>query len=102
MNTEKIKQQIKALDTENKIRELKVYTKDDSVYIIFDDVFKVIVNKWNLIFCRVDKEYWDNAVDLYIEHYIDLLDYYIFFPPFFKENKDKIKQIVKPLLKQGA
>ncbi|MEI0843573.1 hypothetical protein R4M06_06430 [Brachyspira pilosicoli] len=45
MNTEKIKQQIKALDTENKIRELKVYTKDDSVYIIFDDVFKVIVNK---------------------------------------------------------
>ncbi|MEI0843572.1 hypothetical protein R4M06_06425 [Brachyspira pilosicoli] len=52
--------------------------------------------------CRVDKEYWDNAVDLYIEHYIDLLDYYIFFPPFFKENKDKIKQIVKPLLKQGA
>lgn len=95
MKKELIEKQIRELDTENKIRELKVYSKDDDIYIIFDDVFKVIVNKWNAIFCRVDTEYWDNAVDLYIENYIDLLDYYIFFPPFFKENKEKIKQIVK-------
>lgn len=101
MNIELIKQQIKELDTENKIRELNVYSKDDSIYIIFDDVFKVIVDKWNAIFCRVNED-WDNAVDLYMDNYIDLLDYYIFFPSFFKENKDKIKQIVKPLLKQGA
>lgn len=101
MNIELIKQQIKELDTENKIRELNVYSKDDSIYIIFDDVFKVIVNKWNFIFCRVNED-WDYADDLFLDHYIDLLDYYIFFPPFFKENKDKIKQIVKPLLKQGA
>lgn len=101
MNIELIKQQIKALDTDNKIKNINVYSKDDSIYIIFDDVFKVIVDKWNAIFCRVNED-WDNAVDLYMDNYIDLLDYYIFFPPFFKENKDKIKQIVKPLLKQGA
>ena len=63
----------------------------------FDDVFKVIIDKWNAIFCRVNED-WDNAVDLYMDNYIDLLDYYIFFPTFFKENKNKIKAIRKEAL----
>ena len=90
-------EKIKELDKDNKIKDINVYTKDDYVYIIFDDVFKVIIDKWNAIFCRVNED-WDNAVDLYMDNYIDLLDYYIFFPTFFKENKNKIKAIIKEAL----
>ena len=90
-------EKIKELDKDNKIKDINVYTKDDDVYIIFDDVFKVIIDKWNAIFCRVNED-WDNAVDLYMDNYIDLLDYYIFFPTFFKENKNKIKAIRKEAL----
>ncbi|MDA0063059.1 hypothetical protein OFS03_07490 [Brachyspira hyodysenteriae] len=43
------------MDKENKIKDIKVYTKDDDIYIIFDDVFKVIVDKWNLIFAELMK-----------------------------------------------
>ncbi|MDA0066698.1 hypothetical protein OFS07_10525 [Brachyspira hyodysenteriae] len=50
-----IRQKIKELDKENKIKDIKVYTKDDDIYIIFDDVFKVIVDKWNLIFAELMK-----------------------------------------------
>ncbi|HJH55064.1 hypothetical protein [Brachyspira hyodysenteriae] len=92
-----IREKIKELDKDNKIKDINVYTKDDDVYIIFDDVFKVIIDKWNAIFCRVNED-WDNAVDLYMDNYIDLLDYYIFFPTFFKENKNKIKAIRKEAL----
>ena len=98
MNKNIIKEKIKELDKDNKIKDINVYTKDDDIYIIFDDVFKVIIDKWNAIFCRVNED-WDNAVDLYMDNYIDLLDYYIFFPPFFKDNKNKIKDIVKEALK---
>ena len=98
MNKNIIKEKIKELDKDNKIKDINVYTKNDDVYIIFDDVFKVIIDKWNAIFCRVNED-WDNAVDLYMDNYIDLLDYYIFFPPFFKDNKNKIKDIVKEALK---
>ena len=104
-----IREKIKKLDKDNKIKDINVYTKDDDIYIIFDDVFKVIVDKWNLIFCRVNED-WHHAVDLYMDNYIDLLDYYIFFnyidlldyyiffPTFFKENKNKIKAIRKEAL----
>ena len=85
-----IREKIKELDKDNKIKDINVYTKDD-------DVFKVIIDKWNAIFCRVNED-WDNAVDLYMDNYIDLLDYYIFFPTFFKENKNKIKAIRKEAL----
>lgn len=95
-----IREKIKELDKDNKIKDINVYTKDDDVYIIFDDVFKVIIDKWNAIFCRVNED-WDNAVDLYMDNYIDLLDYYIFFPTFFKENKNKIKAIRKEALECG-
>ena len=98
MNKNIIKEKIKELDKDNKIKDINVYTKNDDVYIIFDDVFKVIIDKWNAIFCRVNED-WDNAVDLYMDNYIDLLDYYIFFSPFFKDNKNKIKDIVKEALK---
>ena len=98
MNKNIIKEKIKELDKDNKIKDINVYTKDDDIYIIFDDVFKVIIDKWNAIFCRVNED-WDNAVDLYMDNYIDLLDYYIFFPTFFKDNKNKIKDIVKEALK---
>ena len=98
MNKNIIKEKIKELDKDNKIKDINVYTKNDDVYIIFDDVFKVIIDKWNAIFCRVNED-WDNAVDLYMDNYIDLLDYYIFFPPFFKDNKNKIKDIIKEALK---
>ena len=98
MNKNIIKEKIKELDKDNKIKDINVYTKNDDVYIIFDDVFKVIIDKWNGIFCRVNED-WDNAVDLYMDNYIDLLDYYIFFHPFFKDNKNKIKDIVKEALK---
>ena len=98
MNKNIIKEKIKELDKDNKIKDINVYTKDDDIYIIFDDVFKVIIDKWNAIFCRVNED-WDNAVDLYMDNYIDLLDYYIFFPQFFKDNKNKIKDIVKEALK---
>ena len=45
-------EKIKELDKDNKIKDINVYTKDDDIYIIFDDVFKVKDNKlYSVKFC---------------------------------------------------
>lgn len=102
MNIELIKQQIKELDTEDKIKDIFVYTlpPDDNslIFVELDDTFKIFYSiKLNIIVLQILDEEADNLV-VYCDdekNKIDNTDYYINIVTFFKENKDKIKQIIK-------
>lgn len=104
MNTELIKKQIKELDTEDKIKDIFVYTlqpdNNSMVFIELDDIFEIhYFKKHDMLVLQILDEEPDNLVVYsdteYKKFNIDNIDYYINIATFFKENKDKIKQLIK-------
>lgn len=98
MNIELIKKQIKELDTEDKIKDIYINVGIISISINLEDLFEITYwKKEKTIRCSLIEDEIDNSI-LYDEHYktpMDNTDYYINIATFFKENKDKIKQIIK-------